>query len=494
YQCLEDAVAASTCDATDYICQCTTEYDTITRSVTECILKSTCTAKELKRFDAGFVLEVQDFGATFCPSILSSAGKDSATRPPSSGAAATPASARASPTASSPATESMVNGFGAGTPGTTWGAAQQGVANENRGPGFEAASITLFCIAVFVVAFRFYARYKTKQLRQVARSFGADEWFALAATILSGGVMGTVIAGVKYGMGKHLAHQTPYELEHLVVYAFVLIVTEAFGALKLSILCLYLRMTPDRSHKRIVYSMMGLVAAHNIAALFSAAFSCKPVSEFWNIYSPVLNNPHCVNILVLDLFNGAWSVFEDVIIWLLPIPVVWKLKVPFSRKVGLYSLIAISFVAVLAAILRLNTTVIWIHSIDISWNFPLVPFFCSLECCVALITSSVPAIYPLFRRSTMEAAEKRRSQMLEQQMVEQNKAHEWDSQDDTLASSSGGRGMDRSRWSWLSWHGPVRARDKEGEMDVFGKELERVNEEDKVTEVPKRDVPPGTAV
>lgn len=94
----------------------------------------------------------------------------------------------------------------------------------------------------------------------------------------------------------------------------------------------------------------------------------------------------------------------------------------------------------------------------------------------------------------MEAAEKRRSQMLEQQMVEQNKAHEWGSQDDTLASSSGGRGTDRSRWSWLSWHGPVRARDKEGEMDVFGKELERVNEEDKMTEVPKRDVPPGTAV
>lgn len=105
-------------------------------------------------FDVGFVVEVQDFGASFCPNILSSAGENSATRPPSSGAAATPASAGASPTGSSPATESMVNGFGAGTPGTTWGAAQQGVANENRGPGFEAASITLFCIAVFVVAFR----------------------------------------------------------------------------------------------------------------------------------------------------------------------------------------------------------------------------------------------------------------------------------------------------------------------------------------------------
>lgn len=45
------------------------------------------------------------------------------------------------------------------------------------------------------------------------------------------------------------------------------------SALKLSILCLYLRMTPDKSHKRIVYTMMGLVTAHNIAALFVSTSS-----------------------------------------------------------------------------------------------------------------------------------------------------------------------------------------------------------------------------
>ena len=65
--------------------------------------------------------------------------------------------------------------------------------------------------------------------------------------MFTGGVVGTVIAGVKFSMGKHLAKQTGPELVHLVqvthrhslfvidlifsqvVYSFVLIVTEALG-------------------------------------------------------------------------------------------------------------------------------------------------------------------------------------------------------------------------------------------------------------------------
>ena len=40
----------------------------------------------------------------------------------------------------------------------------------------------------------------------------------------------------------------------------------------------------------------------------------------------------CVNLIVMDIFNSAWSVFENIIIWTMPIPVVWKLKVPRDRK------------------------------------------------------------------------------------------------------------------------------------------------------------------
>ena len=37
--------------------------------------------------------------------------------------------------------------------------------------------------------------------------------------------------------------------------------------MKISILFLYLRMTPERSHKIVIYVLMGLIGAHEVAAL-----------------------------------------------------------------------------------------------------------------------------------------------------------------------------------------------------------------------------------
>ena len=85
-------------------------------------------------------------------------------------------------------------------------------------------------------------------------------------------------------------------------------------------------------------------------------------------------------------------------IWVLPIPVIWKLKVPFSRKMGLWVLVAISFISVVCAIVRLASLIIWVRSVDISWNYFLIPFLANMEVCVCMMTSSVPAIFPLFRK------------------------------------------------------------------------------------------------
>ncbi|KAI4218884.1 MAG: hypothetical protein LQ349_008535 [Xanthoria aureola] len=104
----------------------------------------------------------------------------------------------------------------------------------------------------------------------------------------------------------------------------------------------------------------------------------------------------------MDIFTNSWSAFEDLVIWALPIPVLYKLKVPAARKVGLYTLIGISLIPVACAITRTNAFVIWIKSPDISWNFPIYPLLCVIESSVALITSSLPGIYPLFRQPAPE--------------------------------------------------------------------------------------------
>lgn len=38
--------------------------------------------------------------------------------------------------------------------------------------------------------------------------------------------------------------------------------------LKLSVLCLYLRLTPDSNHKRTIWIIITIIAAHGIEAIF----------------------------------------------------------------------------------------------------------------------------------------------------------------------------------------------------------------------------------
>ena len=124
-------------------------------------------------------------------------------------------------------------------------------------------------------------------------------------------------------------------------------------------------------------------------------FLCTPISDFWNIELIFMNKMNYINIFVMDSFTNCWSAFEDLIIWALPIYVLWNLKVPTSRKglsiplsdsgstlllymtriiadvhclcsVGLYILIGISFLSVVCAIVRIASFVIWINSSDTS--------------------------------------------------------------------------------------------------------------------------------
>ncbi|KAG7002425.1 hypothetical protein G7Y79_00027g061170 [Physcia stellaris] len=440
-QCFATAVAATTCGPTDYVCQCTPSNKQV---ITDSWFHDTIPKfNSCHRRNNPLIVR--------CPRVTNIINSQSSR-------------------------------LGANFPGTNW----QSTTNHskaNRGPAVEGVSITLFIIACLVVGFRLYARLRTQRLRQVAQGLGWDELFACVALAFTGGVLGTVIVGVRNGMGKHQDYQSAAELTTLVksVYVFTILIAACFCALKLSILCLYLRMTPERSHHITIYVIMCIVAAHSIATIFGNIFQCDPISDYWNIAKIFNNTMGCVNLILMDIFNSAWSVFENIIIWLMPIPVVWALKVPRERKVGLYTLIGVSFIAVIASCVRVSSLVLWIRSSDISWNYPLLPLLCMIQSCVALVTSSLPAIYPLLRKPTPEQISRRQSRMPDPEREEKA----WNSLEGSTLNNS--RGDRRSRWSFMLWnghhHGPKAA--QAGVRDV-------PEEEKEVGEVEVEEVGPGT--
>jgi uncharacterized membrane protein len=63
---------------------------------------------------------------------------------------------------------------------------------------------------------------------------------------------------------------------------------------------------------------------------------CQPLPKFWNYAMP----GKCGDLVNILLLFGALDVVLDVIIMLLPIPMVYQLQMPFANKIGLAAIFA----------------------------------------------------------------------------------------------------------------------------------------------------------
>ena len=82
---------------------------------------------------------------------------------------------------------------------------------------------------------------------------------------------------------------------------------------------------------RAVSGVMGLTMAFCVAYFFAILFQCHPIAFYWDLTIP---NGRCENQTIIFLATASLNLFLDVIIVLMPIPVVWSLQMSTLRKVA----------------------------------------------------------------------------------------------------------------------------------------------------------------
>lgn len=100
---------------------------------------------------------------------------------------------------------------------------------------------------------------------------------------------------------------------------------------KMSILILYLRLfAVNRKFRYITWSMMFFVCGYLTANLWTQIFGCSPRSKYWNPDTP----GRCINYTKSGLAYGSMNILSDLLIFILPLPMVWRLKLSIQEKVG----------------------------------------------------------------------------------------------------------------------------------------------------------------
>jgi hypothetical protein len=105
-------------------------------------------------------------------------------------------------------------------------------------------------------------------------------------------------------MGRHQSTLTSHDLLWTNRWFWVSLWTyySALYCAKLAILLQYLRIFPQETFRRVNYGLIAFITAYSCWTIFSAIFSCTPVSYFWTHNIDPTAKGTCLNRLVV------WSV------------------------------------------------------------------------------------------------------------------------------------------------------------------------------------------
>jgi len=164
----------------------------------------------------------------------------------------------------------------------------------------------------------------------------------------------------------------------------------AINIVKCCILLLYLRLFHVVRWFRLSYwALLAVVGMYCTASIAFTIVQCRPLIRAFDKETPGT----CTDTAKFWFANAGFSIATDIVILLLPMPLVWKLEVPKAQKVALAAVFAVGIFAVITSCLRVTTLDLFARSPDNTYNIANV-MWTIVEPNVAVVYSCLPILRP----------------------------------------------------------------------------------------------------
>lgn len=113
--------------------------------------------------------------------------------------------------------------------------------------------------------------------------------------------------------------------------------------MKATILLLYLRLFGiNRKTKWTIRGLLVVLFAYYFASIVAKSTTCIPLRKLW---IPDIDG-HCFENDILLLTDCAVSIISDLTILILPMPLIWDLRMPIRRKMELTAVFSLGILYV----------------------------------------------------------------------------------------------------------------------------------------------------
>ncbi|KAL4921988.1 hypothetical protein BDW62DRAFT_208146 [Aspergillus aurantiobrunneus] len=264
---------------------------------------------------------------------------------------------------------------------------------EGRSLSIFAVTLVFLIISFVSVALRCFVRLS------LVRAFGWDDALMVLAMALNILFALCGVIGARYGLGRKMADfSTKTELETALFWwwlgqtSYVITCVVA----KVSIALALLRLTVTRTHKIILWGVIGVSIAVGLVFWLMLMLQCKPVEFFWHRFT---SEGSCLNtdyILDIAYLYSVMATICDFILGLLPIALVWKLNMNSKTKAALAGILSMGCVASAAVIVRIP----YLHHYkdrEFLYATTNISIWSNVEAGLGITAGSLVTLRPLFR-------------------------------------------------------------------------------------------------
>ncbi|KAI1276128.1 hypothetical protein F5Y07DRAFT_408520 [Xylaria sp. FL0933] len=230
--------------------------------------------------------------------------------------------------------------------------------DRNLGFDVNAPGTGLFTLQVVFLALAWLASLTRAFVKIVLlRKVSIDDYLMLLSllgyTVTGYFVFSSIIDG---GLGKAVVGSSEnVEIMLRSWYGNMAVSGPVSGLARVSIALFLLRIAVIKWHRVVLHAVIGTTAVTSTAYFFIVLFQCSPPSYFWEkVREGTIGS--CNHGRVVEIFTLVWgssAVAMDWILGLLPIAMLWNVRINRQSKCGIAAILGFGIIAGIALIVRL---------------------------------------------------------------------------------------------------------------------------------------------
>ncbi|KAK2000705.1 integral membrane protein [Colletotrichum falcatum] len=169
---------------------------------------------------------------------------------------------------------------------------------------------------------------------------------------------------------------------------------EAFPTIKATFLLQYRRTFPLPMFRTLCNVFIVFIAAFGIAQVVSVSFVCIPLRSLWDATVP----GHCFKRLPWWYAGSSISLVTDVMIVVMPMPLLRTIRLPPRQKVVLMGTFALGFFTCAISIVRISILRSSSTLVDATYDTVIAGVWSITELTCAIICVCVPTLRPILIR------------------------------------------------------------------------------------------------